>query len=84
MQKEEEEEEEEEMSGHHARLCCVLCSGKLKSGMPTMRFSARAAGGGKTWSAARGCGVRGRSWGAFCGGVAVDARALACRSAHVN
>lgn len=45
-----------------------------------MQFSARAAGGGKTWSAARGCGGRGRSWGAFCGGAEGGARALVCRS----
>lgn len=45
-----------------------------------MQFSARAAGGGKTWSAARGCGGRGHSWGAFCGGAEGGARALVCRS----
>lgn len=39
-----------------------------------MRSSARAAGGGTTWSEARGCGARGRSWGAFCEGVEEGAR----------
>lgn len=49
-----------------------------------MQFSARAAGGGKTWSVARGCGVRGRSWGAFCGGAEAGAHGLVCRSQEVN
>lgn len=41
-----------------------------------MLFSAQAAEGGKTSSEAHGCGVHGRSWGAFCGGVGAGARVL--------
>lgn len=46
--------------------------------VPTTLFFARADEGGKTSFGARGCGARGRSWGAFCAGAAVDARVLVC------
>ena len=50
----------------------------------TKLSSAQAGEGGMTWSEARGCGVRGRSWGAFCGGVEADARVLVCRERKTN
>lgn len=33
---------------------------------------------------AHGCGVHGRSWGAFCGGVEADARVLVCRESKIQ
>lgn len=45
---------------------------------PTTLSFAQADEDGKTWFVARGCGVRGRSWGAFCVGVAAGARVLVC------
>lgn len=44
-----------------------------------MLFSAQAGEGGKTSFVAHGCGVHGRSWGAFCGGVEEDAHVLVCK-----
>lgn len=57
------------LSPHPAGLCLT----------PTKLFFAQAGEDGKTLFVARGYGVHGRSWGAFCVDVVVDARVLVCR-----